>query len=206
MATSRDIEDSPWAVEPSDEAIWTDVAVDAGIAFGSLFGKYRNRVFRKAYAAIRNVSDSDDIMASVFLELWKNRLRVHFVDGSLWPWLQNTTTYVTLNHRRACWRYRRNLLRLPSDVVEADHAHSAGEAMDMHSRLLELDATVRELDPRDQEILSMCVLGECTMAEAAAALGIPEGTVKSRLNRAKARMRARLQGGTPMPTGHSPNE
>ena len=73
----------------------------------------RPRVFRKAYGRVRHVADSEDIVAMVFLEAWRNRRRVRVVDGSILPWLLTVITYVSLNLECSNRRYERLLTALP---------------------------------------------------------------------------------------------
>lgn len=184
--------DDTLSAEQSDAALWANIAVVADQAFASIFEKYHDGVFRKAYSAVRNVCEAEDIMDSVFLELWRSRLRVHFVNGSLWPWLLSTTLYVTLNHQRASWRYRRHLMNASHDLVQEDHAQSVEDALDIHSRVLILEDLVAHLSPDEKEVLRICVVEGKKMSDAATTLHVPEGTVKSRLHRAKARLRVGL--------------
>ncbi|WP_449374720.1 RNA polymerase sigma factor [Arthrobacter psychrolactophilus] len=57
--------------------------------------------------------EAEDVVATVFLELWRRRVKVRLVDGSILPWLLVTTTNVARNTRRAAFRYRKLLNSLP---------------------------------------------------------------------------------------------
>ncbi|TDE08734.1 RNA polymerase sigma factor [Jiangella asiatica] len=79
----------------------------------------------------------------------------------------------------------------PDHPDGVDHAHGVGEApdtADSERRMKQILRVFRRLPKQEQEVLALCVWGERTYAEAAVALGIPVGTVRSRLARARAHM------------------
>jgi RNA polymerase sigma-70 factor (ECF subfamily) len=116
---------------------------------------------------------------------------VRVVDGSVVAWLLVTTNNVVRNLERSKRRYRAALSRLPKPSwqdEQPDHADSVGERIDREQR----DARVRQafarLSKADQDVITLCVIEGLTQTQAAAALGVPDGTVKSRLSRAKKRL------------------
>ncbi|RKR74686.1 RNA polymerase sigma factor [Frondihabitans australicus] len=157
-------------------------------AFGSLFDRHRDRVFGQALRLVRTPHDAEDVTALVFLEAWRKRGSVRVVDSSILPWLLVTTNYVSRNATRAARRHRAAMASLPQAVPTPDHADVVLDAMDAGSR----DAIVRQafirLPKPDQDVLTLCVVHEFTLQQAADGLGVPLGTVKSRLSRAKKRL------------------
>nr|WP_246311722.1 RNA polymerase sigma factor [Leifsonia naganoensis] len=161
-------------------------------SFAILFDRYRTRVFRKAYAQVRNVADAEDVVALVFLEAWRNRAKVRIVDGSLLPWLLTVTNYVLLNQNRTARRYSRLLAAMPAPEQEPDHADEVVERLDRDAQLVAIRSVMGKLSTQEQAIIDLCLVEELPVATAAAVLDIPVGTVKSKLHRAKEKVRKRL--------------
>jgi len=164
-------------------------------AFGALFDLHHDRVFRQAMRLTASLHDAEDIVAVVFLEAWRRRDAMRVVDGSVVAWLLVTTNFVFRNWVRASRRYREGLQQLPPPEHAPDHADFVDDRIDQDARRTSLRAALAQLPKRDQDILTLCVLEELSTTEAAAALGVAPGTVKSRLSRAKARLTELMNGG-----------
>ena len=162
-------------------------------AYRKLHDRHQAAVYRLALVLMRSTWDAEEVAATAFFELWKKRDKVRVVDGSVLPWLLATTSFVAKNSQRSSRRYQRLLNRIPHDGNVPDHADEVAHAMDT----LRISGDVRDallkLPARDAGVLVLCVIHELPMYEAAVALGIPEGTVKSRLSRVKARLRGTLE-------------
>ncbi len=96
-----------------DEVLWDRSLTGDGEAFGLLFDRHRERVFRHACRLADTRQDAEDVVASAFLELWRCRAKVRLVDGSVLAWLLVTTTNLGRNAARSRRRYRQFLDRLP---------------------------------------------------------------------------------------------
>jgi RNA polymerase sigma-70 factor (ECF subfamily) len=94
------------------------------------------------------------------------------------PWLLITATNVARNLRRSASRYRQLLDGLPVGSHLTDEGVVDEEAT----------AALRSLSLSDQRVITLCVLEDYSEADAASVLGVPRGTVKSRLSRAKRRL------------------
>lgn len=164
----------------TDAAEWARAKDGDGEAFGRIFDRHRDRVRRHGMRLAPSPSDVDDLVAITFFEAWRNRTRVRVVDGSVLPWLLVTATNVARNLRRSAGRYAAMLDRLPAvDAVVDPAAHvGTGEIVTHLSRLSLID----------RQVLTLCVLEGYSEREAAAALGVAPGTVKSRLSRARRRL------------------
>ena len=170
-----------------DRADWALSLAGDGQAFGRVFDRHAARLRRHAVglvpAAAAAAADADDVVAMTFLEAWRRREDVRFVDDSLLPWLLVTATNTAHTVGRSVRRHRAFLDRFPTPDPAPDPAErfSDGGAVAAMGRL--------SLD--DQRVLTLCVLEGLTEREAAAVLGVRPGTVKSRLHRAKARLHQR---------------
>lgn len=167
-------------------------AVDGdGEAFGLLFDRHRNRLFRHACRLVETRQDAEDVVAASFLELWRRRKDARLVNDSALPWLLATATNVSRNLTRATRRYRDFLARLPREPDVADPARLIAE-----TSLLGVDDRLRtalkQLDERDLALFALVTLEGYSVAEAATAVGLRISAAKSRLQRTRARMRAHL--------------
>lgn len=170
-----------------------------GAAFGILFERHRDRVFRHTLRLVDTIEDAEDLVGIAFAEAWRKRTGIRIVDGSILPWLLITANNLARNLRRARRRYRVLLDGLPRVVPEADPAEAAMERIQAQQDRRLLRAAFNGLSIRDREILTLCVLEDLSTAQAAAAIGIPPGTVKSRLARAKQRLATGLPDSDPQP-------
>jgi RNA polymerase sigma factor (sigma-70 family) len=173
------------SADSTDESEWTKVLFGDGEAFGVIFDRHRSRIFRHSYRLADATTDADDLVSIVFLEAWRKRHSVRFVDGSMLPWLLVTATNSARNLVRNGRRYRQVLGDLPMKTHD-------------DSELFELDggrgqAALRGLSLIDRQVITLCLLEDFSEREAATALGVPAGTVKSRLSRAKARLALKIE-------------
>ena len=126
--------------------------------------------------------DSEDTAHEVLITMVR---RLHTVrDPAAFPaWLFGITRRTMANHRRRAWWKR----WLPAAVVEDRPSEDAGplrsfEAMQAHQHVWDALMTLK---PIHREVLVLCELEERSATEAASLLGIPAGTVKSRLRAAR---------------------
>jgi len=163
-----------------DAALWVRVRDGDESALGALFDRHEARLFRHAQRLLTTREDAKDAVTIAFFELWRKRLSVRLVDGSPLPWLLNTVSNSARNLERSGRRYRALIAHTPA----ADH----GAAPRAHDESGVLEA-LKRLPAREQSVLVLTVLEGYPDRVAAEALGIPVGTVKSRLARAKSKLR-----------------
>jgi RNA polymerase sigma-70 factor (ECF subfamily) len=164
-------------------------------AFGALFDLHHERVFRQALRLTSSVHDAEDVTAVVFLEAWRRRDAMRVVNGSVIGWLLVTANNVHRNQLRSSRRYREALGNLPAPENSPDHSGVVDDRLDTDARRASVRAALARLPKRDQDIITLCVFEELSTTDAAEALGVAPGTVKSRLSRAKAHL-AELLGAT----------
>jgi RNA polymerase sigma factor (sigma-70 family) len=177
------------AATPESE-LWSRARAGDPDAFGDIFDLHRDRVFGQALRLVRNGHDAEDITALVFLELWRRRASVTPTEGTVVGWLLVTTNFVVRNFERSSRRHRAAMSKLPPQVDSPDHSPLVQDALDSRGSRSVVRTAFLRLNRADQDILTLCVLEELGEAQASAALGIPRGTVKSRLSRAKSRLTA----------------
>ncbi len=182
-------------------------------AFGVVFDRYAQDVYRYCWrhGAVPTLGvDAEDLMSVVFLEAWRTRSRLVVVDGTLRPWLLGVAANVVRNQRRSLRRHRAAMRRLPALDVSLDEAELVGERLDDVAELGSVLAAVERLSTKERQVVELCAFEGLSTAVVAQVLGVPEGTVKSRLARARARLRSMGHMGEPTdPTprcGHERDE
>lgn len=183
-------------VESDDEGLWSRSLKGEGEAFRVLYARHRDRIFRHAYRLCGDRHDAEDIMATAFLELWRSRTKVRIVEGSILPWLLVTTTNAARNSGRAALRYRRLLDSLPradeTGRTGQDHYRTAQDVLDQ-----DVARALATLNAEDVHLVSLVVFEEYTIAAAAAVLKLTPGAAKTRMHRARQRMKNAFQGTHP---------
>nr|WP_067285588.1 RNA polymerase sigma factor [Streptomyces jeddahensis] len=164
-------------------------------AVGELFDAYARSVYNHAFRLTGDWSAAEDVVSLTFLEAWRLRGRVDADGGSLRPWLLGIATNVARNTRRAARRHTAAVARLPRPEPVRDIADGVAEQLDDAAYLRAVRAAVDRLRRPEREVLALCVWGELDYATAARVLGIPVGTVRSRLSRARAKLAAELAAG-----------
>jgi RNA polymerase sigma-70 factor (ECF subfamily) len=166
-----------------DAELWRRVQADDESALAALFDQHEARLFRHAGRLLTEREDAKDAVTIAFFELWRKRTSVRLVDGSPLPWLLLTVSYSARNLERSGRRYRALIARTPA--AENPRAPKASD----ESGVL---AALRRLPAREQSVVVLTVLEGFPERAAAETLGIPVGTVKSRLARAKAKLREEM--------------
>lgn len=179
--------------ESEDSGLWSRSLKGDDEAFRVLYARHKDRAFRHAYRIAGDRHAAEDIMATAFLELWRLRSKVRLVEGSVLPWLLVTTTNVARNSGRAARRYRRLLDSLPrrdeSSTATEDTYAFAQQVLDH-----DLASALGTLSTEDLHLVSLVVFEDYSLSDAAAALKLTPGAAKTRMHRAKQRMKSALSG------------
>lgn len=175
----------------NEPALWELARGGDSGAFAMVYDRHRDRVFGQALRLMRSSHDAEDVTAMVFLELWRRRKTVTLVNETLIGWLLVTTNNVSHNFVRSMRRYKAVIDRIPPAEPDGTHDFDrVDEEIDSARRGRSVGSAFAQLSANDQNIITLCVLEGFSLAEAAVALRIPVGTVKSRLSRAKQRLSA----------------
>ena len=161
-------------------------------AYEEIVLRYQQIAFRTAYVITGSAADAEDAAQEGFVKAYRalDRFRL---GADLRPWLLRIVANEARNRVRSSGRRHQLELRLTEGFRPGDAAPSpeaAAVASDERRRLL---AIVNALSEEDRLVIASRYFLELSGEETAAALGIPEGTVKSRLSRALARLRARVE-------------
>jgi RNA polymerase sigma-70 factor (ECF subfamily) len=169
------------ATSQSDDAAGADHE-----AFQSFVERNLRFAFRVAYALLRNRSDAEDVVQDSFLRLYRKRA---------WRGLQDEHAFLA----RVVWRSARDRQRRPQyedSGVELDAMPAIGRSPESTAVATAALASIHRLiDTLPKELrqpLVLAALEEMTSAQIAAVLGIPEGTVRNRIQRARALLKQKL--------------
>lgn len=164
--------------------------------FAAIFDRYYPEI--RSYVARRLSAEvADDVAASAFLAAFRKRGGFDPGQGSVRAWLYGFATREVGAHRRTELRRYRMLARLdaqPRPTPAPDGAAEPVTAAELDARLA---TALARLSTADRDVLLLVALAELSYAEIGQALSIPDGTVASRLNRARRQLRAAL--GAPQP-------
>ena len=184
-------------LEPGDEARLVRAAQSGDEnAFAEIVRHFQRAVYRVAYALTRNASDADDLAQETFVRAYQaiGRFRA---GEPLYPWLAR----IAVNQAYSLHRRRR---RRPETSIEPlveagrqwagedDPAENAAES----ERNEMIQAAFAGLSPEHQAVLALRVVEGLSYDEIAETVGVPVGTVMSRLSRARAELKARLKART----------
>lgn len=160
-------------------------------AFGVLFRRHADAVYNYCYRRLGSWSAAEDATSLVFLETWRNRATVRPLDDSLRPWLLGVATNVLRNQKRAERRYDAALYRVSqsNDYARAEPSPDPADFYPVKQEFAAAVVRINSLRRAEREVVALVLLAELSYAEAAAALAIPIGTVRSRYSRALQKLR-----------------
>ncbi|MFJ1749081.1 RNA polymerase sigma factor [Streptomyces sp. NPDC088116] len=168
----------------------TRVRAGDSSAFAELFDSYARTVYNHAFRLTANWATAEDVMGATFMEAWRLRATVDPEGGSLRLWLLGIATNVARNQSRSNRRYRAAAMAAArAETAVPDHAEEVAGRLDDRRRLAAALTALAALRRPEREVLTLCLWEGLEYTAAAEVLGIPVGTVRSRLSRARAKLR-----------------
>ncbi|NLX06207.1 MAG: RNA polymerase sigma factor [Phycisphaerae bacterium] len=185
----------------SDEALMQRISEGDEPAFEALMERYQEPVRQQLLRMLRDQTAADDLAQEVFLRVW-TRAEQWNGAGPLRAWLLRVATNLTLNHLRSIRRRRQTPLQPPREPDDDETEPSmpgwmvdaAALGPDALAEQAERGELVRrllaQLSDDKREVLRMVHEDQLPLRDVAERLGVPEGTVKSRLHYALRRLAA----------------
>ncbi len=173
-------------------------------AFAELFDRHAVAIYR--YLARRaGPQAADDLVAATFLVAFERRAAYDLDRADARPWLYGIASNLVGRQHRDEARMLRAYARSGVDPAAEDGMDRALERADAQASGPAVAAAVAELAVEDRDVLLLFAWASLSYAEIAQALAIPVGTVRSRLHRARRRVRAALDtdAGRPIVTEES---
>ncbi|MFG3600230.1 RNA polymerase sigma factor [Micromonospora chersina] len=184
-----------------DQELWTRAQSGETEAFGQLYVRHIQAVANFCFRRTADAALAEDLSSAVFVEVWQNKSRVSLDQPSLLPWLLGVAHNLLRNQWRSARRRRAALERLPPVRDTPDHAEAVAERLDAESDMRTVRAAMARLPRREQEVIELCVWAALPAVDAASVLGVPVGTVHSRLHRGRTRLLALVRE-APDTSGH----
>lgn len=159
-------------------------------ALGEAYDEHAQVLFRYAMRVCGDQAAAEDVVSATFLEAWRCRERLRPDGDGLRPWLLGIATNILRSTAREARRRDTALARLADRGVLPDFADDVVTRLYDTEQLTAARAALKRLRRRDREVFALVVWAGLDYAAAGEALGIPTGTVRSRLSRARDRLRA----------------
>jgi RNA polymerase sigma factor (sigma-70 family) len=157
-----------------------------------LFDRHSAEVHR--YLARRVGSDTaEDLLSETFLIAFRQRGRYDLTRHDARPWLYGIATNVLRRYQRVERANYRVLARTGVDPLAGlDHAGDVAGRVTAAAQARQVAAAVAGLTAKERDVLLLTVWAGLSYEDVAEAVGVPVGTVRSRLNRARTRLREAL--------------
>jgi len=191
--------------ETPDARLWARACAGDHSAFGDLFVRHANRIHNYCFRRTGSWTLAEDATSQTFMETWRKRSSIAVTDSllpwlfvaanitdSLLPWLFVAANNVCRNSERASRRATNLLVKAPLTEHVRDHADDVAARIDSERQMQRVLLALRTLKRADQDVVAMCDWEGLSYDEAATVLGVPIGTVRSRLSRARARLKVLL--------------
>ncbi|TMR06917.1 RNA polymerase sigma factor [Actinomadura soli] len=175
--------------EPSDAEVIV-ASRDVPERFSEIFDRYFVEIHRYVASRLGDAS-ADDVAAETFLTAFTLRHKYDAGRPQARAWLYGIATNLIRRHRRSETRAYRVTGRA---TAETDHADRVAEMVSAQRMQPRLAAVLAGLGAGDRDVLLLVAYGDLSYEEVAQALGIRAGTVGSRLNRARRKLRKALEG------------
>jgi RNA polymerase sigma-70 factor (ECF subfamily) len=174
--------------QPTDVDLCAAVADGDRSAFARLFDRHVQAVANHCFRMSGSWPAAEDLAQATFLTAWRRRRDIRVVGGSALPWLLTVATNNVRTEWRSQRRWRAAIRRMATAAESADPADEIAGRIDDQRRMQRILAVVRRLPKAEREAIALCVWAGLSYADAAQALGIGEGSVRSRVSRARARL------------------
>lgn len=165
-----------------DEAAWRE-----------LVSRHTRRVFGLAYRFCGRVDEAEDLTQEIFVRVFQNLDRFRETEGPFSTWLTAVARNLAIDHYRRRREERQRQAQDPAvlEVISAPGEGPLGE-VERAERVQLLHSGLRALPPELREPVMLCDLQGVAYDEIGRILGLPLGTVKSRINRGRLELARRL--------------
>src|ERR1700760_2148591 len=181
------------SMEESDGAVIAGSLETPG-AFGVIFDRHGSTLLRFLARRV-DPAEAEDLLGEVFRIAFERRSAFEQERDSARPWLYGIAANLVARHHRSEARRFRAMARVPAGrPLDEDPAERAVAAADATARWTRVMDAIGTLPEAERQVLLLFAWEELSYDEIALALGVPVGTVRSRLSRGRARLTALTQG------------
>jgi len=153
-------------------------------AFGLLLERFKDKVFRLAFSMLRNQTQAEDTAQDVFVKIWK-ALPGYHAGASLSTWIYTITRNTCLTELKKRATHPTVSLHEPEMEAATDRIPSLQSADPDPGAEMDVETLLAELPDKYRQVITLFYLEQKAYEEMAVMLGIPLGTVKTLLFRAK---------------------
>ena len=182
----------------NDDELVGQVLAGDGAPFSEIVQRHEDRLYNTIYRLVGSADDARDLLQDTFVKAYEN-LKTFRGGSSLYTWLFRIAVNTSLSHRR-----RRKWVQMsapPGDEDDPNPGNAVADtaAADPADRLVtsETEVLVQEaingLDDEHRTVVVLRDIQHCDYRQIAEILEVPQGTVKSRLHRARMMLRDKLQ-------------
>lgn len=165
-------------------------------AFETLVLRYQTQVYSLAYRMVGNEADAQDLAQEAFVRAWRALDSFQF-SSQFSTWLYRLTSNICIDFLRAQKKRKHVSLTVLQDDEQQqwdmpDHRPLPEEQMMVSEEREALSKAIASLDPEYRQVLILRIVNDCSYQQISEIMGIREGTVKSRLSRAREQLRKKL--------------
>jgi RNA polymerase sigma-70 factor (ECF subfamily) len=185
--------DAPSSTQVTDEIIERCLNGDQA-AWEAIVRMYRRKVFNVAYKFVGRHDQAEDLTQDVFLKLYKS-LDTFDRRANFQTWLISVSRNLCIDHYRSVRKERETINRDvdPSDFAPASRDTRVDTQLEQRDRVKLLRKALDKLAPTLRTAVMLRDIQELTYQEIADQLHLPEGTVKSRINRGRTELARQIQ-------------
>ena len=184
----------PTAQPPHIDAIIERCLAGDQSAWEDIVRLHRRKVFNIAYKFVGKHDLAEDLTQDIFLKLYRS-LDTFDRRANFQTWLISVSRNLCIDHYRSVRKERETLNRDvdPSTLMPVSRDRSAYSQLELRDRVQLLRAAMDTLPPTLRTAVLLRDIQELTYQEIADRLGVPEGTVKSRINRGRTELARQIQ-------------
>jgi RNA polymerase sigma factor (sigma-70 family) len=160
---------------------------DASIAFDDWYRAHGQAIYRFIVRRVRSAEDAEDILQSTYLGAWENRASFR---GTAQPktWLTAIALNIMRNHVSRASDYRFVIERIDDHEAALVDTRAPERCMSVKQSLGRFLEFAQSLSEEQQKMIELLFVDNVSYVQVAATLGIPVGTVRSRLSRLRAKL------------------
>ena len=157
-----------------------ELAVDPS-GFSARVAENQRRVFQIAYSVLGNAADAEEVAQEAFLSAYQRVSQLRDAERFR-AWVNRIAFRLALNHQRGTRRHRAR-----DTAWQSTQAETVDGAQNSENRLLaqQLRQSIATLPEKLRQVLQLAVVEDMEPADVAVVLGVPAGTVRSRLHTAR---------------------
>jgi RNA polymerase sigma-70 factor (ECF subfamily) len=156
-------------------------------ALEAAFAQYQSELLGTLFYLVGNLEDARDAFQEAFIKCWRKRETLHEINN-LKAWIFRVALNAGRDLRETAWRRKRQSMPEGEEMITSTSA-SAETQVEQNERLRMVRQALCNLRPEEQEVFLLRQNGDMTYEEIAKAIGIPTGTVKTRMRLAITKLR-----------------